>query len=252
MQQEAVSEGSEIQKLAIANLQHSSEQEDEEKAFQLNYSTDELTKFQPNVSKNANERKRWMPADQRAQNKIWMPVNQNENELRNSKIQGAQKRKFLSQNKKRKLKEYDVNPRLAKKRRLLASIEKNTKNHKIPMQGRQRRVTRKRNLGMKQKLVSLNNKMFNKLLNEATREQIGLAENIRKTLKIPNIVAKKNDHKQMKKFTDLFMYQNFDSATWTETVQHSRNKEGIKIVYMNANGKVWQKINKVTCSEQNS
>ena len=95
---------------------------------------------------------------------------------------------------------------------------------------------------MKQQLITLNHKFFNRMLNEATANDPTLKKNIRKTLNIPDISATENDYKSLKKFKDLFRYQNFDTATWIENIQRTGTKEGIKIIYLNSNGKTWQKL----------
>ena len=123
--------------------------------------------------------------------------------LNPDEIQSMFKNKLPS--KKRRPEQYrkDENPRLPKKRRLLA--RKNAQNHKIPypIQKKPARARKRKNLGMKQKLMTLNHKFFNEILDKTTSEQPDLAGNIRKLLKIPDILPKPNDHEQLKKFSDF-------------------------------------------------
>ena len=150
-----------------------------------------------------------------------------------------------SASKKRKLNKKIKNPRPPKKRRLLIKHDHDLtkeKQQRFSFENLKRPKKRKKNLGMKQQLVTLNHKFFAETLKKATENDTNLTKNILKILKIPETVLKAKDHKLLTQFPDLFMNQNFDSPTWTETIENSKNKEGMKIIYLNANGKVWQKL----------
>ena len=154
---------------------------------------------------------------------------------------------ILRNRNKRNLNEKCNNLRPQKKRKLLKKSETSIVNqplgsNKLVHRNSARLRRKKKNLGVKQQLITLNNKFFNESLLKATKNDLNLSNDIRKTLGIPKTLLRRKDQRSLLKFTDLFMYQNFDTPTWIETSKSSKNKEGIKIVYLNANGKIWQKL----------